>query len=333
MKAILCKAFGPPDTLVLEDVPSLAPKDHEVVVAVKAAAVNFPDTLMIEGKYQFQPPFPFSPGGELAGIVKQCGAKVTALKPGDRVMASSGVGAFAEEAAVDAARCLLMPEGLDFATASGFVMTYGTSHYALKDRARLQKGESLLVLGAAGGVGLAAVELGKLMGARVIAAASSEGKLAVARAHGADEGLLYSAEPLDRGAQKAFSDAIKAKTDGQGVDVVYDPVGASYAEPAVRALAWEGRFLVIGFAGGEIPKLPLNLPLLKSCQIVGVFWGAFTMRNPERNTAHLKELVGWIKEGKLKPHICQTFPLAETPQALAYMAARKAQGKIIISME
>lgn len=333
MKAVLCKAFGPPDQLVLEEVPSLTPKDNEVVVDVKAAAVNFPDTLMIEGKYQFQPPFPFAPGGELAGVVKQCGAKVSTLKPGDRVMASSGFGAFAEEAAVEAARCLPMPDGLDFATASGFVMTYGTSHYALKDRARLQKGESLLVLGAAGGVGLAAVELGKLMGARVIAAASSEEKLAVARAHGADEGLLYTAEPLDRNAQKAFSDAIKAKTDGAGVNVVYDPVGASYAEPAVRALAWEGRFLVIGFAGGEIPRLPLNLPLLKSCQIVGVFWGAFTMRNPERNAAHLQELVEWIAAGKLKPHICKTFRLEETAHALAYMAARKAQGKIIISME
>ncbi len=333
MKAVLCKKFGPPSQLVVEDVPSPTPKDNELVVSVKAAAVNFPDTLMIEGKYQFQPPFPFAPGGEVAGVVKECGAAVKGFAPGDRVMASSGFGGFAEEVAVDAARCLAVPQGVEFASAAGFVMTYGTSHYALKDRARLRKGESLLVLGAAGGVGLAAVELGKLMGARVIAAASSEEKLEVARAQGADDTLLYDARPLERPAQKAFSDAIKAKTDGQGVDVVYDPVGGSYAEPAVRALAWEGRFLVIGFAAGDIPKLPLNLPLLKSCQIVGVFWGAFTMRDAAGNAKNLQELVGWMKEGKLKPHICKTFSLEDTAAALTYMSERKAVGKIIVSTQ
>ncbi len=322
MKAVLCKEFGPPESLVLEEVASLVPGKGQVVVAVKACGVNFPDTLIIQNKYQFKPPMPFSPGGESAGTVKVVGEGVEGFQPGDKVIASTVYGGYAEEVLVEASHLIPMPEGVDFPTASAFVMTYATSHYALKDRAKLQPGETLLVLGAAGGVGLAAIELGKLTRARVIAAASSDDKLATCRQYGADEVINYSTEDL--------KERIKTLTGGKGVDVVYDPVGGPYSEIALRGIAWNGRFLVIGFAAGDIPKIPLNLALLKSCSIVGVFWGAFTEREPANNMANLRELLGWLAEGKLKPHISATYPLAEAAQALNDMLQRKVQGKVVL---
>ncbi len=275
MRAVICKEYGPPESLVIEDLESLTPGPGQVVVGVKACGVNFPDTLIIEGKYQFKPPLPFSPGGEVAGTVQAIGEGVEGVTIGDRVIAFTGWGGFAEEVLVEAKALIPIPEPMDFATASAFVMVYGTSHYALKDRARLQPGETLLVLGAAGGVGLAAVELGKAMGAHVIAAASSDEKLAVCREHGADQCINYSSEDL--------KERIKTLTAGKGADVIYDPVGGPYSEAALRGIAWEGRYLVIGFAAGDIPRIPLNLTLLKGCSIVGVFWGTFTSRNPQRN--------------------------------------------------
>jgi NADPH2:quinone reductase len=260
MRAVICKEYGPPESLVIEDLESLTPGPGQVVVAVKACGVNFPDTLIIEGKYQFKPALPFSPGGEVAGIVQALGEGVERVALGDRVIAFTGWGGFAEEVLVEAKALIPIPEPMDFATASAFVMVYGTSHYALKDRAKLQPGETLLVLGAAGGVGLAAVELGKAMGARVIAAASSDEKLAVCRKQGADEGINYAREDL--------KERMKTLTAGKGVDVVFDPVGGSYSETALRGLAWEGRHLVIGFAAGDIPRIPLNLTLLKGCSFL-----------------------------------------------------------------
>ncbi|MGH2480102.1 MAG: NADPH:quinone oxidoreductase family protein, partial [Ktedonobacteraceae bacterium] len=268
MKAVLCKAYGPPESLVIQEIEALKPGPGLVVIDVKACGINFPDTLIIEGKYQFKPDMPFSPGGEVAGVVKEIGEGVKGVKVGDRVIAFTGWGGFAEEVLVEAAKLIPIPERMDFATASAFVMVYGTSHYALKDRARIKPGETLLVLGAAGGVGLAAVELCKVMGAHVIAAASSEEKLAICREHGADECINYTTEDL--------KERIKTLTAGKGVDVVYDPVGGNYSEAALRGLAWEGRHLVIGFAAGDIPRIPLNLSLLKGASIVGVFWGSFT---------------------------------------------------------
>ena len=330
MKAVLCKEYGPPEKLVIEDVPSPEPGKGQVVLEVHAAAVNFPDVLIIENKYQFKPPLPFSPGGEVAGKVIKIGEGVTRVKVGDRVIGSCGWGGFAEEIALDEGRVTPIPDEMDYTTASAFLMTYGTSHHALKDRAHIKPGETLLVLGAAGGVGLAAVELGKAMGARVIAAASSEDKLAVCKEHGADETLLYPSGPLDREAQKKLSDQIKELTGGQGADVVYDPVGGDYSEAALRATNWEGRFLVVGFASGPIPKIPLNLALLKGCQIVGVFWGAFTARDPEGNKKNLQELMDWFKAGKLRPHVSKTYKFEEVADALNDMAARKVKGKIVL---
>jgi NADPH2:quinone reductase len=325
MRAVLCKRFGPPSELVVEDVPSPTAGPGQLVVSVKACGVNFPDTLIIQGQYQFKPELPFSPGGEIAGIVKEVGPGVTAFRPGDRVIAATTWGGYAEEVVAEAGRTLPMPKGMDFATAAAFVLTYGTSHHALKDRADLQPGETLLVLGAAGGVGLAAVELGKAMGARVIAAASSAEKLAVCREHGADELIDYTSEDL-RG-------RIKALTDGRGVDVVYDPVGGDYSEPALRSMAWRGRFLVVGFAAGKIPSLPLNLPLLKGCAIVGVFWGAFTRNEPEHNAANLQQLMQWVGKGKLRPHISARYPLERAADALHDLMNRKVQGKVVLTTE
>ena len=280
MKAVLCKAYGPPDSLVIEDVASPIPGPGEAVVSVKAASVNFPDVLIIENKYQVKPPLPFSPGSELAGIVKAVGDGVTHVKPGDRVMAITGYGAFAEEVKAEARRMLPIPAGMDFATAAAFGLTYATSEHALFDRAALKAGETLLVLGAAGGVGLAAIEIGQILGARVIACASTDEKLAICRQHGADETINYATEDL--------RERIKALTNGNGADVVYDPVGGAYTELALRSIAWRGRLLVVGFAAGEIPKIPLNLTLLKGCSIVGVFWGDFARREP----AHFAEEIG-----------------------------------------
>lgn len=322
MKAVLCKVYGPPESLVIEDVEPLKPGPGQVVVSVKACGVNFPDTLIIEGKYQFKPALPFSPGGEVAGVVKQLGEGVKGVSLGDRVISFTGWGGFAEEVLAEAKALIPIPEPMDFVTASAFVMVYGTSHYALKDRAKIQPGETLLVMGAAGGVGLAAVELGKAMGARVIAAASSEEKLAVCRAHGADECINYASEDL--------KERIKALTTGKGVDVIYDPVGGKYSEIALRGMAWEGRYLVVGFAAGDIPRIPLNLTLLKGCSIMGVFWGSFTSRDPQRNQAHLRELMAWYLDGKIRPHISATYPLERVADALNDMLARRITGKAVL---
>lgn len=322
MKAVLCKAYGLPEQLAIEEVASPQAGKGQVVITVQACGINFPDVLIIQGKYQFKPEMPFSPGGEVAGIIKQVGEGVRSFKEGDKVIAFTGWGGFATEVAVDASRLIPMPDAMDFVTASAFVMTYGTAHYALKDRAQLQAGETLLVLGAAGGVGLATVELGKVMEARVIAAASSDEKLAVCKQHGADEVINYTKEDL--------RERIKSLTDGNGVDVVFDPVGGAYSETALRGMAWEGRYLVIGFAAGDIPRIPLNLTLLKGCSIVGVFWGSFTARDPKRNAAHLQELVTWFTEGKLKPHISATYSLSQASEALNAMMHRKVAGKIVL---
>jgi len=323
MKAVLCKQYGPPDSLVLEELDSPRAGPGEVVVSVKAASVNFPDVLIIQNKYQFKPPLPFSPGSELSGVVKEAGAGV-AYRPGDRVMAFTTYGAFAEEVKVDAARLLPIPGGMDFVSAAAFLLTYGTSDHALRDRGALAPGETLLVLGAAGGVGLAAVEIGKALGARVIACASSGEKLAVCRSHGADATVDYAAEDL--------RERVKALTDGRGVDVVYDPVGGPYSEPAFRSLAWRGRLLVVGFAAGEIPKLPLNLALLKGASIVGVFWGDFARREPRRFADSVHQLGHWYREGKLRPHVSQTLPLEKAAEALKLMAARQVKGKVVLTM-
>jgi len=323
MRAVLCKRYGPPSDLVVEDVPSPKPGEGQVLVAVHAAGVNFPDTLIIQGKYQFKPELPFSPGGEVAGIVRAIGPGVTGIAPGDRVIAATTWGGYAEEVVAEAKRIIPMPDGMDFDTAATFVLTYGTSHHALKDRAALQPGETLLVLGAAGGVGLAAVELGKAMGARVIAAASSDDKLATCREHGADETINYGREDL--------RERIKALTDGRGVDVVYDPVGGDLSEPALRSMAWNGRFLVVGFAAGSIPSIPLNLALLKGCAIVGVFWGAFTRNEPRRNEANLQELLAWFKAGKVRPHISARYPLERAADALRDVMERKVKGKVVLT--
>ncbi len=325
MKAMLCKAYGPPESLVIEEVEALKPGPGQVVVGVKACGVNFPDTLIIQGKYQFKPEMPFAPGGETAGIITAIGEGVQGFKVGDRVIASNFFGGFAEEMLADEQRIFAIPEQMDFATASAFMMVYGTSHYALKDRAKLQPGETLLVLGAAGGVGLAAVEIGKTMGARVIAAASSEEKLQVCRDHGADEGINYSTEDL--------RERIKSMTSGKGVDVIYDPVGDKYTEPALRSIAWEGRHLVVGFAAGDIPRIPLNLTLLKGCSIVGVFWGSFTTRDPQSNREHLQELFSWFLSGKIRPHVSNTYPLERAADALNDLMGRKITGKAVLLID
>jgi len=322
MKAVLCKAYGPPESLIIEDIEPLKPAKGQVVVSVKACGVNFPDTLIIQGKYQVKPPLPFSPGSEVAGIVREIGPGVESTKVGDRVIAFTGHGGFAEEVLAEAAQLIPIPEAMDFATAASFVLTYGTSHYALKDRAQLKSGETLLVLGAAGGVGLAAIEIGKVIGARVIAAASTDEKLAVCKQHGADEVINYTTQDL--------RERIKELTAGEGVDVVYDPVGGNYSETALGGIAWGGRFLVIGFTAGEIPRIPLNLTLLKGCSIVGVFWGSFTARDPKRNQAHLQELLSWYISGKIKPLISATYPLTRAADALNDMINRKVKGKVVL---
>ena len=308
MKALLCKQFGPPESLVLEDVPSPQAGAGEVVVAIKAASVNFPDVLIIQNKYQFKPPLPFSPGSELAGVVTSVGPGVSHVKPGDKVIAFTTFGAFAEEVKTEAARLLPMPEGMSFEEGASFILTYGTTDHALRDRAQMKAGETLLVLGAAGGVGVAAIEVGKAMGARVIACASSDEKLAVCRQHGADETINYASEDL--------RERIKALTGGKGVDVVYDAVGGTYTELAFRSIAWRGRHLVIGFAAGDIPKLPLNLALLKGASVVGVFWGDFTKREPQAFAESARQLGRWYREGRLKPHVSATFPLERAADAI-----------------
>jgi NADPH2:quinone reductase len=292
-------------------------------VSVKAASVNFPDVLIIQNKYQFKPPLPFSPGSELAGVIKEVGADVTGWRAGDRVIAFTTYGAFAEEVKTEAARLLPLPERMDFVTGAAFLLTYGTSDHALRDRGTLKAGETLLVLGAAGGVGLAAIEIGKALGARVIACASSEDKLAVCREHGADATINYATEDL--------RERVKALSDGRGVDVVYDAVGGPYTEPAFRSLAWRGRLLVVGFAAGEIPKLPLNLALLKGAAVVGVFWGDFARREPKVFAESVRQLSRWYSEGRLRPHVSQTLPLERAAEALKLLASRKAKGKVVLT--
>jgi NADPH2:quinone reductase len=324
MKAVLCKAFGPAETLVLEEIASPEAKKNEVLLDVHAAGVNFPDTLIIEGKYQFKPPFPFSPGGEAAGVITAVGEKVSHLKVGDRVMALTGWGSFAEAVAVPGYNVMPIPASMDFASAAAFGMTYGTSMHALKQRANLQPGETLLVLGASGGVGLAAVEIGKAMGAKVIAAASSAEKLAVAKAAGADELINYSDSNL--------KDEVKRLTGGQGADVIYDPVGGDLFDAAIRSIAWNGRLLVVGFASGRIPELPVNLALLKGAAVVGVFWGSFAQRQPQDNASNFQQLFAWHAEGKLKPLVSQTFPLAQAAEAINTLGQRKAVGKVVVQV-
>jgi len=322
MRAVLCKAYGPPESLVIEDVESPTPGPGEVVISVKASGVNFPDVLIIQNKYQVKPPLPFSPGSEVAGVIKAVGDQVTHVKPGDEVFAFTVYGGFAEEVKTDAKRLLPIPAGMTFATAAAFGLTYATSDHALRDRGELKDGETLLVLGAAGGVGLAAVEIGKALGARVIACASSDAKLAVCREHGADETINYATDDL--------RERIKAITGGQGADVIYDPVGGPYTEPALRSIAWRGRLLVVGFAAGEIPKIPLNLTLLKGCAIVGVFWGEFTRREPARFAQEMRQLGQWYGEGRIRPHISATYPLDRAAEALNDMAQRRVVGKVVL---
>lgn len=324
MRAVVCKAFGLPDTLVVEEVPDPTPGPGEVLIDVVASSVVFPDFLMIQDKYQFKPTPPFSPGTEVSGIVSELGAGVTNVAVGDRVLSGVGSGGMAEKAVARADGLVKLPEGVDMVSAPGFLYAYGTSHHALKDRAQLQAGETLVVLGAAGGVGLAAVELGARAGARVIAAASTADKLALCKERGATDTINYDTEDL--------KNAIKDLTGGKGADVVYDAVGGAYAEPALRSTAWEGRFLVIGFAAGDIPKIPLNLALLKGCSIVGVFYGAWSAKFPEKQKANTRELLDWYAKGELKPYVQHAYPLEQGADAIQALADRKVLGKVVVQV-
>ncbi|MDQ3337038.1 MAG: NADPH:quinone oxidoreductase family protein [Myxococcota bacterium] len=314
---------GPQALRVDDDVPEPTAGPGQVLIDVHAAGVNFPDILLTHGKYQFKPSPPFSPGGEAAGVVSAIGAGVTSVAVGDRVAATMLYGAFAEKVVVPELAITKLPESVSFETGAATLLTYATTYHALVDRAALAAGETLLVLGAAGGVGIAAVEIGALLGARVIAAASSDAKLAFCREHGASEGINYATSDL--------KEQIKALTKGNGCDVVYDPVGGALAEPALRGVAWQGRYLVIGFASGDIPKIPLNLVLLKGCQIVGVFWGSFAMREPAKNREHAARLFAWIAEGKLSPHVDAVVPFSEAASALQRLERREVMGKVVLS--
>jgi NADPH2:quinone reductase len=322
MKALVCRALEGLDAVGPGELAAPRPGARQVLIAVEAAGVNFPDVLMSAGKYQFRLTPPFAPGCELAGVVKEVGAEVTSIRPGQRVAAVVLGGAFAEEALAEEGDVVVLPEGVDLVDAAAFLFTYGTSYHALQDRAHLQQGEWLLVLGAAGGVGLAAVELGKLLGARVIAAASNAEKLALCREYGADETIDYAREDL--------RERLKAITQGRGVDIVLDPVGGPFTESALRSMAWKGRHLVVGFAHGDIPKIPLNLVLLKGCALVGVFWGDFRRKEPELHRAHTAQLVEWLRAGRLHPHVSARYGLADGARALRDMQERRAQGKVVI---
>ena len=333
MKALQCIELGGPEKLQVNEIDAPEVMPGHVVIDVKSGSINFPDVLMIQGLYQFQPPLPFIPGGESAGVISEVGEGVTKFKEGDKVFAMTGVGAFAEKILAAESNCMPIPESMDFDSAAALSMTYGTSLYALKQRASLQPGETLLVLGASGGVGLAAIELGKAMGAKVIAAASTQDKIDMCLSHGADEGFIYPSSNLDREQQKQLSNKIKELTGGLGPNVVYDPVGGSYAEPCLRSIAWEGRYLVIGFAAGadQIPKMPLNLTLLKGCQIVGVFWGAWVGQFPDENKKNFDELFNLYSEGKIKPEVSQKYSLEDSASAFTHLANRKAKGKVVIN--
>ena len=322
MKALICEAFGPIENLQIKEMPSPQPGPGQLVVQMKSAGVNFPDALMVQGKYQVKPPFPFSPGGEIAGIVKAVGAGVSRFSVGDRVMALTSTGGFAQECLTEDTRTLPLPDGMNFDTGAALMLTYCTSLHALKDVANLQPGETLVVLGAAGGVGVSAIEIGKAMGARVIAAASSDDKLAVCRQVGADETINYSNENL--------KDRINELTAGKGADQVYDPVGGAYTEQALRAIAWRGKLLVIGFAAGEIPRIPLNLALLRERQILGVYWGDSTKHDPQGHQANLRQLESWFVEGKIKPLVSERFPLGRAREAIELIANRGVKGKIVV---
>jgi NADPH:quinone reductase len=325
MKAIVCDSWGPPSNLQLREMPSPEPGPRQVLVRVRVAAVNFPDALIVAGKYQFRPEFPFSPGGEMAGEILAVGSEVSHLAVGNKVVGLASHGAYAQEALVDATHIVPLPASIsdtDFELAGSFVLTYGTSLHAIKDRAEAKPGETLLVLGAGGGVGLAAVEIGKLMGLRVIAAASSQQKRDAALAHGADEVIDYVNEDL--------RERIKALTAGKGVDIVYDPVGGDFAEPALRSVGWRGRYLVVGFAAGDIPKIPINLLLLKGSSLVGVFWGEFVRREPKLNAENMRLLFSWLHERKIDPLISKRYPLSQAPAALEALLAREAVGKLVI---
>ena len=323
MKALVCNSFGPIDQLSIQDLPDPSPAADEILIKVKACGVNFPDVLIVQGKYQFKPEFPFSPGGEIAGVVEKVGSEVEQFEEGDEVFALTGWGGFAEKVALKTNVCIPKHIAMDFRQAAAFTMVYGTSFHALKDRAKLREGESLLVLGAAGGVGLTAVELGKKMGAKVIAAASTDEKLLKCKEYGADELINYTQV-------KDLKNHLKEITKGKGVDVIYDPVGGPFTEAALRAIAWKGRYLVIGFASGEIPKIPLNLPLLKGCSIQGVFWGSFAQREAGKNLTNMMQLIQWFAEEELKPYIHKVFSLEEGIEALQMLEHRKAIGKLVI---
>lgn len=332
MKILLSRQPGGPETLELADLPDPAPGKGQLLVRVRACAINYPDVLIIEDKYQTRPERPFAPGFEIAGEVEALGDGVTGWSVGDRVIAMIGQGGLAEKALVDTGDAFRIPEGLGFEQASGLILTYGTSIHALLDRGRLKAGQNLLVLGAAGGVGLAAVELGKAYGARVVAAVSSPEKAEAAKAAGADDTLVYPRGPFDKDQSKALARQFKDAVGGDGADVIYDPVGGDYSEPALRAIAWEGRYLVVGFPAG-IPRLPLNLPLLKSCDICGVFWGGFVRRDPIAHAAHIETLLRLWQEGRIAPRVSRIWPLAQGGQAIAHMAARQAVGKLVVTMD
>ncbi|WP_176484688.1 NADPH:quinone oxidoreductase family protein [Sphingomonas spermidinifaciens] len=331
MRALLSRVPGGPETLEIAELPDPTPAPGQVLVAVRACAINYPDVLMIEDKYQFKPQRPFAPGGEIAGVVEAVGEGGTGWTPGDRVIAVIGNGGLVEKVGVPAAQLHRLPEGRDFAEGAALLLTYATTIHALADRGRLAEGQTLLVLGAAGGVGLAAVELGKAMGARVIGAVSSEAKAAAVREAGADEVIVYPRGPFDKDGSKALAEQFKAAVGPKGADVIYDPVGGDYAEPALRSIAWEGRYLVVGFPAG-IPKLPLNLTLLKSCDVCGVFWGAFAARDPKANAAHVERLFALWAEGRIAPRVTQRFPLDHGGEAIAALTTREAIGKVVVEI-
>jgi NADPH:quinone reductase len=323
MKALICKAWGLPETLAVEDIQEPVAGPGQVVIRVHAAGVNFPDALIIQNKYQFTPALPFVPGSECAGVVESIGEGVERVRPGDRVIALTESGAFAEKVRAAADGLISLPEGVDFATGAAFLLTYGTAYHALTDRAALREGETLLVLGASGGVGIAAIEVGKAVGARVIAAASSPQKRAICSDHGADEVIDYATADLKK--------TLASLTSGKGVDVIFDPVGGPFTEAALRNCAWRGRHLIVGFANGEIPRVPLNLPLLKGCSLIGVFWGRYVKGEPAGWAADLCTLFEWLRQGRLRPHVEKRYPLERGSEALAALLGRRVSGKGVIT--